>query len=134
MSRETSGDYASDGHVDMRAVVDSIKDHLVWLLNTRQGDAPICADYGLPDISGLVARLGTCPKSERAFCAAIEETVRKHEPRISWIRVRHTDGNARRDVRMRFLVELVLTSYSEADKRSLTGAVDIDTVFTFSRY
>ncbi len=133
LARGISDDRAADGRADLQAVVDSIREHLSWLLNTRQGDAPICGDYGLPDISGLVARLGTCPKSERAFCAAIEEAIRKHEPRVARVSVRHLGGNARKDMRMNFLVELGLVACSEADRRRMTGSVDIDTVFTLSK-
>jgi type VI secretion system lysozyme-like protein len=110
------------------AVVDSVRDHLTWLLNSRQGDAPACADYGLPDITAVIAGL---PKSERHFCAALEKTIREHEPRISWVRVCLGDLGSPGGAKVYFTIEFRLKP-GDLEKQRLSGNVNFDTVFTLS--
>lgn len=112
---------------DERQILDSVREHLTWLLNSRQGDTPACPDYGLPDLTGTVAGL---PRSERAFCANVERTILKHEPRISWVRVR-VEANDTPGARVHFTVECLLKSPHDQHRQRLSGEVDIDSVFTF---
>ncbi len=130
LGQATEGDYRTDDYREnLREVLDSVREHLTWLLNTRQGDAPACASYGLPDLAGVVAGL---PKLENKFCKALEASIREHEPRISWVRVRLNDSAPSDSIRIDFTVELMLKSQQDSEKRRLTGAVDIDTVFKLS--
>lgn len=69
-----------------RQLVASVLDHLAKMLNTRRGNAPVAADYGLPDIVDLVHSF---PDSVRAMEQAIRTTIERHEPRLRSVRVRH---------------------------------------------
>ena len=84
--------------------VQSIREHLSILLNTRRGSVSHLSDYGLPDSSQV-------PMEDRIavskFGKEIEETVRKYEPRLVHVRVRPMDPDpeARADFKLGFLLE-----------------------------
>ena len=84
--------------------VQSIKEHLSILLNTRRGSIPHLSDYGLPDSSQV-------PMEDRIavskFGKEIEETVKKYEPRLVHVRVRPMDRDpeALADFKLGFLLE-----------------------------
>ena len=122
---------ASFSDDDQSSVLDSVREHLGWLLNTRRGDAPACPDYGLPDLSGVVAGL---PSSERSFYTAIEKSILDNEPRLSWVRVRLSEQNHPGEVYVKFNVDVLLKSDSRTEKQRLSAEVDIDSIFDFSGY
>ncbi len=70
---------------DENRVKESILRHLEKLLNTRQGNAPIAEDYGVPDFTEL---LHTYPESIRDMERALRQAIRKYEPRLRSVRVR----------------------------------------------
>ncbi len=122
---------ASFSDDDQNAVIDSVREHLSWLLNTRRGDAPACPNYGLPDLSGVVAGL---PSSERSFYKAIEKSILDNEPRLSWVRVRLSDQNNPGEVYIKFNVDILLKSDGRSEKQRLSAEVDIDSIFDLSGY
>ncbi|MDJ0838739.1 MAG: type VI secretion system baseplate subunit TssE [Acidobacteriota bacterium] len=63
----------------------SIQEHLVHLLNIRQGRTQHLEDYGLPDIHEIYYNL---PGSLKNLAERIEKTIKKYEPRLSGVRVR----------------------------------------------
>lgn len=111
------------------SLISSIHMNLQWILNTRIGDSLASADYGLPDMSTLVKGL---PKSELAFARAVEEAIRRYEPRLANIDVSVAidhDAEELRAVSVSFSIdaELVLPrGYQRAD---LSGRVTIDSAF-----
>ncbi|MDR2300805.1 MAG: type VI secretion system baseplate subunit TssE [Deltaproteobacteria bacterium] len=71
---------------------DSIRNHLLRLLTTRQGAVQTLPDYGLPDLNDLGLSkselLGEC-------CRVIAEGIERYEPRLSNVKVevmRETQG------------------------------------------
>jgi type VI secretion system lysozyme-like protein len=127
LGEDASLDY--DGSGDQN-VIASIREHLECLLNTRRGDAPACPNYGVPDLTGIIAGL---PRSERQFRDTLESTIKEHEKRIGWIRVHVNEDGRPGDMRVHFWVEFMLASRQESDKRRLGGTVNIDAVFSLSR-
>ncbi len=71
---------------DPRRVVDSVMRNLQKLLNTRQGEALIQPDYGMPDITECAEG---SPETLDRVCRAIKTTVEKFEPRLHRVRVTH---------------------------------------------
>lgn len=62
----------------------SLLSHLQRLLNTRQGNVPIAADYGVPD---FVDFLQTYPESVSGIELNIKNAIDKFEPRLSGVTV-----------------------------------------------
>ncbi len=70
---------------DPKKVVASVLRHLQLILNTRQGDVPIAADYGIPDLTDF---RNTFPFSLREIERSICLTIDKYEPRLKSARVK----------------------------------------------
>ena len=68
------------GTPDVGTYVESVLADIHKLYNTRQGSVPISENYGLPDISNLLANL-TPPDMEQ-IRDAIERTTIEFEPRL----------------------------------------------------
>ena len=84
--------------------IDSIKDNLAILLNTRRGSIAHLPDYGLPDSSQVSANNRD---SIIDFGKKIEETVKKYEPRLTQVRVKplEKDSDSIAEFRLGFLLE-----------------------------
>ncbi|MBD3183745.1 type VI secretion system baseplate subunit TssE [Candidatus Poribacteria bacterium] len=84
--------------------VQSIREHLSILLNTRRGSVPHLPDYGLPDSMqvSIKDRL-----SISKFGRDIQETVKKYEPRLMNVRVKpiEQEPETLADFRLGFLLE-----------------------------
>jgi len=70
---------------DPKKVIGSVLRHLQLILNTRRGDVPIAADYGIPDFTDF---RNSYPFSLRDFERSICKTVEKYEPRLKNPRVK----------------------------------------------
>ena len=66
-------------------VGDPIRNHLNFLLNTRKGSIVHLPDYGMPDMASFYADY---PSSVTGLRTAVEELVRKYEPRLENVQVR----------------------------------------------
>lgn len=66
------------------SLLQSIRDHLVLLLNTRQGSVPHLPDYGLPDLSIVY---NSFPESIEFLRRSIEDAIKRYEPRLARVRV-----------------------------------------------
>ncbi|TCS41297.1 type VI secretion system baseplate subunit TssE [Reinekea marinisedimentorum] len=62
----------------------SVHDHLIRLLNARQGVLEHLPDYGLPDLDMLYREL---PYSEQDIAFAVKNVIEKYEPRLTQVRV-----------------------------------------------
>ena len=85
-------------HASTSEVFDSILANLRDILNTNEGNCMIDEQYGLPHMTSV--RLGI-PWTIGGFANSIRNTVERHEPRLSNVRVRHAPG-ADRDAALRF--------------------------------
>ncbi len=111
------------------SLMSSIQMNLQWILNTRIGDSPASADYGLPDMSTLVKGL---PKSELAFARAVEEAIRRYEPRLSNVDVSVAidhDAEELRAVSVGFSIDAELVLPGGYQRADLSGMVTIDSAF-----
>lgn len=72
---------------DPSRVIDSIQEHLLQILNTRQGNVLIAEEYGTPDFTEF---LTDYPQSLRGFERAIRQTIMQFEPRLRAVRVAFT--------------------------------------------
>lgn len=68
------------GGDNQRRGIESVLSHLKRILNTRQGNVPIAADYGIPDFLDF---LQTYPESVHAIEQNIKNAIDKYEPRLS---------------------------------------------------
>jgi type VI secretion system protein len=109
------------------AVVESIRENISWILNTHRGDAPASPNYGMPDISVLIAGL---PSTENEFCAGIEKCIKEHEPRVKRVRVKCMSGSEERGIRAHFVIELVIGTGTDISDRRIQATVNMDNVFT----
>lgn len=71
---------------DPSALLGDVLSHLRELFNIRRGAIPTRADYGMPDINGLIDDL---PDAVEVLRAAIAEQIRQFEPRLRVLSVRH---------------------------------------------
>jgi type VI secretion system protein len=62
----------------------SIHDHLLRLLNARQGVLKHLPDYGLPDLDMFYREL---PYSEQDIAFSVKSVIEKYEPRLIHVRV-----------------------------------------------
>ncbi|GGX39281.1 type VI secretion system baseplate subunit TssE [Saccharospirillum salsuginis] len=62
----------------------SIHDHLMRLLNARQGVLAHLPDYGLPDLNHFYQEL---PYSETDMAQAVKDVIEKYEPRLRRVQV-----------------------------------------------
>ena len=65
-------------------MIRSIQEHLQRILNTRQGNAPIAEDYGVPDFTNF---MGSFSDSQRSMERQVRQTIQKYEPRLEGVRV-----------------------------------------------
>jgi type VI secretion system protein len=79
-------DVSRTTRLDESQLISSVLEHVGKMLNTRQGNAPVAPDYGIPDIVDLVHSF---PESIRFMEQAIRTTIEKYEPRLSNVRVKH---------------------------------------------
>lgn len=67
------------------ALKKSIQDHLVHLLNARQGVMPHLPDYGLPDLTAVYQEM---PYSVNSLAESVRATLSRYEPRLKNIKVK----------------------------------------------
>ena len=107
---------------DPHRIIDSVREHLQKILNTRQGSAMIGEDYGLPD---FVEMLRDYPDSLRDFERSIRSTIQSYEPRLTMVRVRLMT-NEEDPLTLRFQVSAKLVSPDRKTAVVLESSVDQD--------
>jgi len=102
---------AKRGKEDPGRITHSVVRHLQRILNTRQGNALIADDYGIPDFMDF---LQAYPDSVRDIERAIKVTIQKYERRLQGVRVSfvpHDDDF----LSLRFSIRAKLTSESKIE-------------------
>jgi type VI secretion system protein len=107
---------------DPKRIIDSVREHLQRILNTRQGSAMIGEDYGLPDFAEL---LRDYPDSLRDFERSIRMTIQKYEPRLKMVRVKLLP-NEEDLLTLRFQVSARLAAQEQRVPVLLESTVDQD--------
>ncbi|MDH5692166.1 MAG: type VI secretion system baseplate subunit TssE [Gammaproteobacteria bacterium] len=93
-------------NADPKRVARSVLEHLMRVLNSRQGSVPIAPDYGLPDFNDLVTRM---PDSIMELKREIKKCIEKYEPRLSRVKVNYVqDEDNPLNLRYEITAQLVL--------------------------
>lgn len=73
------------GESDPRTAIASVIDHLIKILNTRQGSAPTAPDLGMPDFTSIAGSLNadSLPEMEQT----LTRVITKYEPRLTSVKV-----------------------------------------------
>lgn len=66
-------------------VVKSILDYLRMILNTRQGNAQIAPDFGVPDFTAMIGATGL--DAVRDIEESMTEVILKYEPRLENVNI-----------------------------------------------
>jgi len=109
------------GGKNQRHSIDSVLAHLQRILNTRQGNVLLAADYGIPDFLNF---LQTYPESIREIEASIKTAIDKYEPRLSGTSVTFMPDEDE-TLTLRFQIMAALT-VEDNRKVFLETVVDID--------
>lgn len=70
---------------DPKRMIDSVVRHLERILNTKQGNAQIADDYGIPDFTDFKSAF---PDTHRDLERSLRQTIQKYEPRLTSVRVK----------------------------------------------
>lgn len=73
-------DFSAWEQRQLSSKLESIRQHLWRLFNTRQGSLPYLPDYGLPDLNQIYQDL---PDSVQGFTRKIIQVIQKYEPRLT---------------------------------------------------
>ena len=107
--------------------VQSIKEHLSILLNTRRGSIPHLTDYGLPDTTQVSMKDRIAVSR---FGKDIEEIVKKYEPRLVNVRVKPMEQTQESagEFKLGFLLEARVINESAKFHAyfSPTGSADVE--------
>ncbi len=83
-------------------LLESVRDNLQVLLNTRQGSVPHLPDYGLPDLSQVFAHAPECLEYLRQ---SVLIAIRRYEPRLANVQVSTLEGDDDDDLGVSFRIE-----------------------------
>ena len=64
----------------------SIQNHLIFLLNTRQGSLQHLPNYGIPDLQHIYQGL---PNSLNSFSRILSGIIEQYEPRLTQVIIQH---------------------------------------------
>ena len=94
------------GGDNQKRCIDSVLFHLQRILNTRRGNVPIAADYGIPDFLDF---LQTFPDSIHDIEQNIKSAIDKYEPRLSETSVTYVpDEDDRLTLRFQIIASLIV--------------------------
>lgn len=77
----------------------SVSEHLVHMLNTRQGACLTCPDYGLIEVSEV---LYDFPDAIGIVQRALKNSIQTYEPRLKNVQVRHIKNEALHELVLQF--------------------------------
>jgi type VI secretion system protein len=72
-------------------LVEAVREHLIILLNTRQGSVSYLPDYGLPDLAEIYKGY---PESLHVLGRAIKKTIDRYESRLMQVNVELTASSS----------------------------------------
>lgn len=105
------------GLTDLELTQRSIRNHLIRVLNTRQGSAQMDVEYGLPDYSSMASRFSTeNQETVQDIAHNVKTAIDKYEPRLERARVKFLDKKE---------FEITMTMEIEADLRTDSGRVPV---------
>jgi type VI secretion system lysozyme-like protein len=105
-------------HQRTEDIAASVLLHLQRMLNVRHGDAPAAPDYGIPALEAQ--NLSASEEMRRA----IEESIRKYEPRLDGVRVRYLTPDAEDPLKVRYEIGARLVTAEESVRVQFQSEVD----------
>ena len=112
LRRIQTGRDSSVNGLDIGVLAESIKCHLVDLLNSRRGSTQTVPDYGLPDFNDIAKRF---PDSIGELASEISNTIRKYEPRLKNVQVTHiAQKNSPLDLRYQIVAEINIENLAKS--------------------
>lgn len=100
----------------------AITQHLIRLLNTRQGSCLTCPDYGLVEISELLFEF---PDAVGIMQRAIKNAIQTYEPRLKNVQVRHAKSEETNAMILEFEITAQL-QLPDGRRQSLRFATTVD--------
>ena len=92
--------HSSDRYTSRDSDVESaVTQHLARMLNTRQGSALTCPDYGLIEVSEV---LYDFPDAIGIMQRALKNSIQTYEPRLKNVQVRHLKSESGSEMTLSF--------------------------------
>jgi type VI secretion system protein len=96
--------YAATTSEDLDGLMESVRRHMIRLLNARHGMSEAAPDYGLPALTDIMA-------GSAEYVVRVQEAIRtaleKYEPRLRRVRVTHQVDEGKRQTLV-FRIDAVL--------------------------
>ncbi len=106
------------GKREQEILENSIREHLIRILNTRQGSVPIALDYGVPDYHSMATRFSTDPsESISDIQEGILLAINKYEPRLKTVKVKFLE---KKDFDITMSIEIEGTASSREGDFTIT--------------
>jgi type VI secretion system protein len=115
----TSSERYSRRDVDVEAAV---TEHVVRMLNTRQGSCVTCPDYGLIEVSEV---LYDFPDAVGIVQRALKNSIQQYEPRLKNVQVRHVKNEYAHEMVLQFEITAQL-HLPDGRRQSLRFATTVD--------
>ena len=100
----------------------SVTEHLVRMLNTRQGSCLTCPDYGLIEVSEV---LYDFPDAVGIVQRALKNSIQTYEPRLKNVQVRHIKSEFAHEMILQFEITAQL-HLPDGRRQSLRLATSVD--------
>src|SRR5262245_52626352 len=100
----------------------SVTEHVVRMLNTRQGSCLTCPDYGLIEVSEV---LYDFPDAVGIVQRALKNSIQQYEPRLKNVQVRHVKNEYVHEMMVQFEITAQL-HLPDGRRQSLRFATTVD--------
>jgi type VI secretion system protein len=100
----------------------SVTEHLVHMLNTRQGACLTCPDYGLIEVSEV---LYDFPDAIGIVQRALKNSIQTYEPRLKNVQVRHIKNEALHELVLQFEITAQI-HLPDGRRQSMRFATTVD--------
>jgi type VI secretion system protein len=100
----------------------SVTEHLVRMLNTRQGACLTCPDYGLIEVSEV---LYDFPDAIGIVQRALKNSIQTYEPRLKNVQVRHIKNEALHELVLQFEITAQI-HLPDGRRQSMRFATTVD--------
>lgn len=81
---------ARSRHARVEVLIESIRNHLQRILNTRRGSVPIDPDFGVPDFTNLAGSFSS--GTTREVMDSLTDMISRYEPRLKHPRILVAEG------------------------------------------
>lgn len=100
----------------------AVTEHIVRMLNTRQGSCLTCPDYGLVEVSEV---LYDFPDAIGIVQRALKNSIQQYEPRLKNVQVRHIKNEYAHEMMLQFEITAQL-HLPDGRRQSLRFATTVD--------